>query len=355
MKTKLIILAFIIAAFSFSSGTIKKDCDYQMKIVPRSSSYMADPDGMNRAAEVIKKRLISIYDIPQEDIMLDISETRLILTLHNIDVSKVPQIKNVITLNSSLEFRETYENSEVIGYLAKADSLLYTMNFHGRAQDDERKPNPDFREKPAADSPSSYSPKQVTERNPLLSILKPRLSAAGNPMPSCLVGLADVNDTSLVNRYLKMDKVRELFPDDLRFFWSARPYKDDTSDVIYALHAIKETTVNGDAPLTGSSVISAETVAGTRKNNVKISLTMDPEGAKTWADLTRKNISRCIAVVYDGYVRSYPRVQAEISGGMTEITGDFTPGEANELVNIFKSGQLPFELKIVDEQIIKME
>jgi SecD/SecF fusion protein len=82
---------------------------------------------------------------------------------------------------------------------------------------------------------------------------------------------------------------------------------------------------------------------------------MDSDGSRTWAGITRENINRCIAVVYDGHVRSYPRVMNEISGGNTEITGDFTIEEANEIVNILKSGELPFELKIVEEQIIKEE
>jgi SecD/SecF fusion protein len=82
---------------------------------------------------------------------------------------------------------------------------------------------------------------------------------------------------------------------------------------------------------------------------------MNAEGTSTWARITRENINRCIAVVLDGYVRSYPRVMAEISGGNTEITGDFTIEEANDLVNILKSGELPFGLKIVEEQIIKRE
>jgi SecD/SecF fusion protein len=82
---------------------------------------------------------------------------------------------------------------------------------------------------------------------------------------------------------------------------------------------------------------------------------MDSDGARTWAGITRENINRCIAVIYDGYVRSYPRVMSEISGGNTEITGDFTIKEANDLVNILKSGELPFELKIVETQIIKRE
>lgn len=152
-----------------------------------------------------------------------------------------------------------------------------------------------------------------------------------------------------------MDKIKGLFPNDLKFYWDSNPYKYDTSYALYGLHAIKVTTANRRAPLDGSAIISAEVTAGSDKKDIKISLTMDPEGAKTWAKMTRENISRCIAVVYNGYVRSYPRVQSEISGGATEITGDFTIEEANHLVNTLKSGQLPFDLKIVEEQIIKRE
>ena len=88
---------------------------------------------------------------------------------------------------------------------------------------------------------------------------------------------------------------------------------------------------------------------------MKIDFTMNAEGTSKWARMTRENVNRCIAIVINGYVRSYPRVMNEISGGSTEITGDFTVEEANDLARIFNSGSLPFELKIVEEQIIKRE
>ena len=79
---------------------------------------------------------------------------------------------------------------------------------------------------------------------------------------------------------------------------------------------------------------------------------MNAEGAKTWARMTRENVGRCIAVVLDGYVRSYPRVENEITGGNTEITGDFTIEEANDLANILKSGKLPAPARIVSDTVI---
>jgi SecD/SecF fusion protein len=112
------------------------------------------------------------------------------------------------------------------------------------------------------------------------------------------------------------------------------------------------TTPDGQAPLSGSVITSAKTIEGPTYSDVKIDLTMNSDGAKKWAGITRENVNRCIAIVLNGYVRSYPRVMDEISGGETEITGDFTIEEARDLVNMLNSGKLSFELKIIEEQII---
>jgi SecD/SecF fusion protein len=327
MKAKLIILACIIAALSFTASTIKDTFDFKVKVVPQIFNSKTNQSGLNEAAEVIKKRLIYFFDLPQENIKLDIAETQILLTIHNIDTSKVSVIKNTVTSNNTLEFWETYENSEIIGYLTKADNLLRTLNTSGSPYKD--------------------------EKNPLLSILSPRLTSSGEPLPSCMIGLANAKDSSIVNRYLKMDNIKVLFPNDLKFFWDSNPYKYDPSKALFGLHAIKVTRADKSAPLDGSAIMSAEAITGSNKKDVKISLTMNPEGAKLWAKITRENISRCIAVVYNGSVRSFPRVNAEIYGGKTEITGNFNFEEANDLVNILKSGQLPFKLKVIDGQIIK--
>ncbi len=355
MKAKIIFLALIIAALSSTASTITENFDFKIKVVPQTFNSMTNQSGMNKAAEVINKRLIYFFGIPQENIKLDVAETQIVLTLHNIDTSKVCMIKNVITSSNTLEFWETYENSEIIGYLTKADDLLRAMRTPVSTLKEEKKTIRDLTGKSTAKTAVLDSRKQFSDQNPLFSILGPRLTSTGEPLPSCMIGLANEKDTSMVNRYLKMDEIKDLFPGDLKFYWSSEPYKYDPSKSLYGLHAIKVTTENRRAPLTGSAIIAAEAATGPDKNDVKISLAMDPEGAKTWAKITRENISRCIAVVYNGYVRSYPRVQNEISGGNTEITGDFTIEEANDLVNTLKSGQLPFDLKIVEEQIIKQE
>jgi SecD/SecF fusion protein len=355
MKTKMIFLACIIAALSFTASTLRENFDLKVKVVPQTFSSITNQSGLKKAAEFINKRLINFFGIPQENIKLDVAETQIMLTLRNIDTSKVRLIKDVIISNNTLEFWETYENSEIIGYLTKADDLLGAMRTPGSTLKEEKKPNPDLTGENTVQEAVLDSREQLSDKNPLFSILSPRLTTSGEPLPSCMIGLANGKDTSMVNTYLKMDRIKVLFPNDLKFCWDSNPYKYDPPKALYGLHAIKVTTADRNAPLDGRVIISAEATTGSDRNDVKISLRMDPEGAKTWAKLTRGNISRCIAVVYNGYVRSYPRVQSEISGGATEITGDFTLEEANDLVNTLKSGQLPFELKIVEEQIIKRE
>lgn len=343
MKTNFIFVATIIVAFSLGGCATKEYFDFKATVAPQKSNSVTTLSDMNKAAEVINKRLEYFFGVPQKRIKFEVTENEISLSISKIDTSKFNLIKDVITGYDKLEFWETYENNEIIGYLSKANDMLRDMQTASAGTDVVKKPMP----KAPADAIKEEN------QNPLFGVLSPRITAQGEPLPSCMIGLVNGKDTSEINRYLKIDQIKALFPGDLKFYWSANPYKYDRSKSLYELHAIKVTTGNKQAPLDGSAIISAKPATGSDNSGVKIDLTMDSEGARIWAGITRENINRCIAVVYDGYVRSYPRVMSEISGGSTEITGDFTVEEANDLVNILRSGELPFELKIVEAQIIK--
>jgi SecD/SecF fusion protein len=336
MKTNYIIVAIIIAAFSFGGCTTKENYDYKVTVVPESNNSVITLKGMNKAADIIGKRLNNSFGIPQESMKLDVTENQISLIISKADTNKIATIKEIITGYAKLEFWETYENSEIMGYLTKANNLLREMKTVSFVKDANTKD-------------------EFISQNPLFGILKPMITEQGEPLRSCLIGLASETDTLKVDRYLQMPQVKALFPSELKLIWSQNPYKYGPSKGLYELHAIKVTTQDGKAPLDGSIIASAKPITGPSKSDVKIDLTMNAEGASRWARITRENVNRCIAVVLNGFVRSSPRVQAEISGGNTEITGNFTIEEANDLVNILKSGQLPFELKIVKEQIIKRE
>ncbi len=336
MKTHFIIVAIIIAAFSFGGCTTKENFDFKVTVVPESKISVIIPNDMNTAAEIIRKRLNNSFGMPQENMKLDVTENQISLTISKVDTSKIASIKEIITGYARLEFWETYENAEIMGYLSKANNLLREM-------------------KSVADVKNADTQDEFIAQNPLLGILKPRVTAQGEPLPSCMIGLASGTDTAKVNRYMQMPEIKALLPRELKLIWSLNPYKYDPSKTLYELHAIKVTTQDGKAPLDGSVIISAKPVTGPSKSDIKIDLAMNAEGTSKWARITRENVNRCIAIVLNGYVRSYPRVMNEISGGSTEITGDFTAEEANDLASIFNSGSLPFELKIVEEQIIKRE
>ncbi len=279
------------------------------------------------------------------------------------------RVRELLQGTANLEFWETYENGEIIGYLSEVNSLLKEI------LDSQREPEPteeelveevaavdttkqedqsllDLIEQDTMQTAAATTLEEFTEQNPLFGLLNPRVTAQGEALPSSMVGLARGIDTAKVNDYLSMNQIKALFPRDVRFLWSQNPYKYDESQTLYELHTIKVTTRDGRPPLSGDVITGARPSTGITGSEVKVDFTMNAEGAKTWQRMTRENIGRCIAVVLDGYVRSYPRVQNEITGGSTEITGDFTIEEADDLANILKSGKLPAPAKIISDTII---
>lgn len=279
------------------------------------------------------------------------------------------RVRELLQGTANLEFWETYENGEVIGYLSDANTLLRDIiaNTENAVSDSLQTEIETVIEdtiktgdQALLDLISSDSSKvaEVSTReefnlqNPLFGLLNPRVTAQGEPLPSSMVGLAQGMDTAKVNDYLSMNQVKALFPRDLRFYWSQKPFKYDPSQSVFELHAIKVTTRDGRAPLTGDVVTSARPSTGITGSEVQVHFNMNAEGAKIWQRMTRENIGRCVAVVLDGYVRSYPRVETEISGGSTQITGDFTIDEANDLANILKSGKMPAPARIISDTVI---
>ncbi len=279
------------------------------------------------------------------------------------------RVRELLQGTANLEFWETYENTEVIGYLVAANDLLKSIEESARAAtqpavqpetgvtvaDTAKGENQDLLDlidKDSTQATQAATREEFAMQNPLFGVLTPRVTEQGEALPSCMVGLAAGIDTAKVNSYLNMNQVKALFPRDLRFYWSQNTHKYDPSNSLYELHAIKITTRDGRPPLGGEVITSARPTSGLTGGEVKVDFNMNAEGAKTWARMTRENVDRCIAVVLDGYVRSYPRVVGEIPTGSTEITGDFTIEEADDLANILKSGKLPAPARIISDTVV---
>ncbi|MBR4818328.1 MAG: protein translocase subunit SecD, partial [Bacteroidales bacterium] len=168
------------------------------------------------------------------------------------------------------------------------------------------------------------------------------------------IGFANAIDTATVNRYLAMPQVAEIFPPEFKGMWSVKPTEYVAGDNVYELVAIKASSRDGKAPLDGSVVTDARVDYDSRRGagTPGVSMTMNAEGANTWARITKDNIGRQVAIVLDGTVYSYPTVQTEITGGSSSITGNFSVEEATDLTNVLKSGKLPAPATIVQEQVV---
>ena len=282
------------------------------------------------------------------------------------------RVRDLLQGTANLEFWETYENSEVIGYLIQANDFLRSvmptetvaavsdntagaLAEAGASQDTTATGEKSLLDMVSSDTAAAAEAstlEEFTRQNPLFGILRPNVSPEGQPEPSSIVGFAAGKDTARVNDYLAMNQIKSLFPRELKFYWSQNPHKWDPTHTLYELHAIKITTRDGRAPLTGDVVTGARPSTGVTGSDIKVDFSMNAEGAKIWQRMTRDNIGRCIAVVLDDYVRSYPRVQNEIPGGNTEITGDFTLEEAEDLANILKSGKMPAPARIIQDTVV---
>jgi SecD/SecF fusion protein len=277
------------------------------------------------------------------------------------------RVRELLQGTANLEIWECYDNTEIIGYLSKANNLLKeiqanTEKTNVKTQETGQKSSASDTTKNAQSlldliNKDTTKVAEATTRagfalqNPLFGVLNPRVNQQGQPLQSSMIGLASGKDTAKVNALLKMNQIKSLFPRDLKLAWSQNPYKYDPTKTMYELHALKVTTRDGRPPLGGDVITSARTSTGVT-GDVKVDMSMNSEGSKIWARITRENIGRSVIVLLDGYVRSSATVQTEITGGNTEITGNFTIEEADDLANILKSGKLPAPTHIISDTII---
>jgi len=318
---------------------------------------------IENAFNILRSR-IDRFGVVQPNITQLATKGRILIELPGQKDQK--RVRELLQGTANLEFWETYENGEIIGLLIEANDILKVIQANtvkpvtlptagdtvtADTTSTEDQALLDLLGKDTAKPAAAATREEFNMQNPLFGVLNPRVDGNGQALPSSMVGLSLGIDTAKVNRYLKLNQIRALFPRNLRFYWSQNPYKYDETGSLYELHAIKVTTTTGLPPLSGD-VISGARPSSTLTGEVKVDFSMSPQGAKTWQKMTADNIGKCVAVVLDGYVRSYPRVENEIAGGNTEITGDFSIEEADDLANILKSGQLPAPATIISETIV---
>ena len=268
-------------------------------------------------------------------------------------IKEPERVRKLLQGSANLEFWETYEAKDITPVLASADSRARAILASETVSSD----SVAVKEEAAVSAKDSLAaalkgeaPAEAGEQNrknyPLLSVLQLNQSGVG-----AIVGYADYKDTTDINRILNMKEVKEVLPRDLKLMWGVRASDMDKTGRIFELYAIKSTQRNGRAPLEGDVITDARD-SYDQYNRPCVTMAMNTEGARRWAQLTKQNTGREIAIVLDGYVYSAPRSNGEIAGGNSEITGSFTPEQTKDLANVLKSGKMPAPARIVQEDIV---
>lgn len=277
-------------------------------------------------------------------------------------VTDPQRVRKLLQGTASLEFWETYENQEIL-------QSIYEANVATRELVAVEK-----------DSTLVASAESTAPADSTLALLNgittDTLSNNGEEYKSLfsylhviqgrgpIIGFALAKDVKTIDEYLQSDKVRRILPRDLRLLWTVKAMSGDEvnrsyglglgeKESVFQLIAIKVTTTNNRAPLEGDVITNARhNVSQTGRGGYEVSMTMNSEGTHKWAQLTKANLGKSIAIVLDGYVYSFPTVQSEITGGSSQITGNFTTEEAQDLANVLKSGKLPAPATIVEDTVV---
>ena len=264
-------------------------------------------------------------------------------------VKEPERVRKLLQGTASLEFWTTYTYNEIESYLVEANNALAQMQaVTGEVVADAKATEGDdlLAEELQQNAEDAAAEAQYRQQNPLFSVLQ-LSGATGN---AC-IGYAHYADTALINKYFAMPQIKQLFPREFQPKWAVKASEFFEGDNIFELVAIKSSSRDGKAPLDGGAVSDASVQYG-NNGEIHVSMTMNAEGANTWARLTRDNVGKQIAIVLDGMVYSYPNVLNEITGGNSQITGNFTLEEAEDLANVLKSGKLPAPATIIQEQVV---
>lgn len=271
-------------------------------------------------------------------------------------IKEPERMRKLLQGSANLEFWETYNADEIIPYLQQLDSRLAndasndtTAAKKAIKKADAKKVKLQLKNNDD-ETPTQKSNAQMEaakKQHPLLAMLQ---TTGQNSL--ALVGYASVRDTAAISKLIYGQTAKQILPTDLKLLWSATPEDGIKAKNIYGLYAIKVSSSNGQAPLQGDVVVDAKDEFNHVTGQPEVNMTMNTEGARRWAALTKANVGKAIAIVLDNAVYSAPRVNGEIDGGSSAISGNFTVEMTKDLANTLKSGRMPAPARIVQEEVV---
>ncbi|MBQ2403669.1 MAG: protein translocase subunit SecDF [Prevotella sp.] len=355
-------LAEIFATQQLKGKVSTQSTDKEVEEALRAEVQAAIDNSFN----VVRNR-IDKFGVVQPNIQkLEGQEGRIMVEMPG--VREPERVRKLLQGSANLEFWETYNSQEVIPYLSQLDQRIANIATEQvdsvKAEAAEAAPadtakaaeQPKFQIKKeeanaagVAAQAGKSTEEQIEEakkRNPLFAVLQP--TGAGS---LSLVAYANARDTAYINGILNSPEAKQIIPSDCKLLWSAKPADGIDAKNIFELHALKVTTANGRAPLEGDVIVDAHDEFD-NFNRPCVSMQMNSEGARLWAQLTKANVGKAVAIVLDGVVYSAPRVNSEIEGGNSQISGNFTIEDTKDLANTLKSGRMPAPARIVQEEVV---
>ena len=341
----------------------------QGKVSPQSSDAEVEKairasvqDAIDNSFNVVRTR-IDKFGVVQPNIQkLEGQQGRIMVEMPGI--SQPERMRKMLQGSANLEFWETYNSEEIAPYLQQLDTRIAngdngeektdsvaadsTVAKKEVAKAEPKKAEAKFSIKKKDDAASKVGEDAqnaaAIKAHPLLA----RLQLGGG---LSTVGYASVRDTAAINKIIYSAVAKRVLPSDLRLLWSAKPADNLKAKNIFELHALKVTTTTGRAPLEGDVITDAKDEFDQMGSPV-VSMKMNTEGARKWAQMTKANVGKAIAIVLDGVVYSAPRVNGEIDGGSSQISGNFTIEDTKDLANTLKSGRMPAPARIVQEEVV---
>ena len=356
-------LAEIFATQQLKGQVSTQSSDKEVEQALRAQVQSAIDNSYN----VVRNR-IDKFGVVQPNIQkLEGQEGRIMVEMPG--VREPERVRKLLQGSANLEFWETYNSEEVTPYLRQLDQLVANGGESAKQDTAAAEKKDDAAEKAeiakkaapakltvakdkggaakAAAKSESAQLEQAKKTNPLLAVLQ--LAPQGS---LSVVGYANVRDTAEVNKIIYSAAAKQVLPSDVKLLWGAKPADGLSVKNVYELYALKITQSNGHAPLEGDVITDAKDEFDQTYGRPSVSMSMNSDGARRWAELTKANVGKAIAIVLDGVVYSAPRVNGEISGGNSQITSNFTIEDTKDLANTLKSGRMPAPARIVQEDVV---
>ena len=320
-------------------------------------------------AENVVRNRVDKFGVVQPNIQRLEGQSRIMVELPG--VKDKNRILKLLESSANLEFWETFSAEEIVPSLqalltawaqqggdnavaqpAATDSTTQAAPADSARQVAAAAVEGDSTAAPQGDIASQVAAQKEQATQQVGSVKMPRLNLY--PRGNAIIGHASVHDTAAINNILRSDLASKMLRKDVKLLWGAKssgPIYQGEKGEQFQLYAIKVTDPSGKAPLEGDVITSASD-GYDQLGKPDVSMQMNAEGTRIWADMTRKNVDKAIAIVLDDVVYSAPNVNNEINGGSSQITGNFTIEDTKDLANTLNSGKMPAPMRILSSTMV---